>query len=545
MTGGLQFVIGAKDMATGVLNKIKSAVRDTMVVAGGNLLAKGLTSAFNGMRSLVDMAMEAEEANVKLDAALRGLGMYSPELSAQMRDLASAIQNETGVSDEATKANIAHLLTLGVMPEKVGVAARAVQALTAINKDGQSAMVAVAKALDGDTTGFEKVSSAVRNATTVHDKFVAIQQLINAGYEQQRANLLTVAGSWGALKERIGDAVEDMGMAIMKGAGLGETFNSLQEGVGRFLQGQSWQTFLTSLESGAKYAKDIAVALTKQGGFTESLKSVADLIISAFVDGAKKAKEEMMKSVKGSVFGDALSAIGGILESPFVAIKSLSGVLGRASVGDFSDGKPANGSSSDQSGQSSIEKSLGRIFAKADANTKERTREEIDAENDRNFAALVEKRTSEKKLKLALEEGERIAKMKDLSEKVSKAWEAKYAAEKQDYQAQRKQQAEAAKAKYEQLFAEYMDPSKRQGRMDAERQKAEAEAQLQREYADIERKQGTTFGLRNPTEREKQVMELMQAKNEAKVSQDQVQRDIEKNTRDLADKLDNLLKVRG
>jgi hypothetical protein len=541
---GFTFVIGAKDMASKVLSGVGRAIRDTFVVAGGNLLASGITNAMNGLRSLVNMALEAEAANTALDASMRGLGIYTPQLAAQFRDLASVIQDETGVSDEATKSLIAQMLTIGVMPDKIAFAARAVQALTAAGKDNESAMRAVAKMIEGDLSGFEKLSPAVKQATTVSAKFEAIQKLIISGYEQQKAVLLTVGGAWGALKERIGDAVEDMGMAIMKGLGLGETLGGLQQAVGDFLGGEGWAKFVNGLKDGAAAAKEIVVALSNQGGFAASMKGVADIIIAAFMDGAVAAYNAVKKSAGNSGFGQAMGGIGTALKAVWdvtsIPLKALSQAAGSASAGDFS-GKSLFVPESKGDSGSNLERVLGKIKGVAALNDLAKPAAKVKDAWATHYARMEE---LDRTLK-GVNEAKKKTIITEKSKQISDMWEAQYTKDKAGREKAKQDAADAAQAKADMLFQEFLDPSKRTSRLDEEKRKADAEAQLQREYADIQKRQETGFGIRNPNEREKQVMELMNARQEVTRSQDEVQRQIEKNTAKLADMLDSLLKIRN
>lgn len=278
--------IGAKDLASGVFGRVTKASM-AFGVAMGNLASKAITAGINGLRGWINEALEAEKANVMLDAALRGTGRYTPVLAAQFRDLANAIQDETGASDESAKANIALLTTLGVAPDKMSTAARGMQSLTALNIEGSMAARALARALEGDFAGFDRLSPAVRLATTDQEKAVAISNLLQAGYEQQRATLQTVGGAWSALKGRIGDAREDLIGAVFEGLNLGKTFDSMQSKVGAFLKSESFQNITDKLREGAAFAKDIFSALTTKGTAGESFDLIGDLILAAFDDGSK------------------------------------------------------------------------------------------------------------------------------------------------------------------------------------------------------------------------------------------------------------------
>ena len=289
--------IGAKDLASGVFGRVTKASM-AFGVAMGNLASKAITAGINGLRRWIDEALEAEKANVMLDAALRGTGRYTPVLAAQFRDLANAIQDETGASDESAKANIALLTTLGVAPDKMSTAARGMQALTALNIEGSMAARALARALEGDFAGFDRLSPAVRLATTDQEKALAISNLLKAGYEQQRATLQTVGGAWAALKGRLGDAREDLIGAVFEGLNLGKTFDSMQAKVGAFLKSESFKGITDRLRESAAFAKDIFSALTTKGTASESFSLIGDLIVAAFYDGSKIVGNAILNGFK-------------------------------------------------------------------------------------------------------------------------------------------------------------------------------------------------------------------------------------------------------
>jgi len=289
--------IGARDLASSVFGRVTKASM-AFGVAMGNLASKAITAGINGLRRWINEALEAEKANVMLDAALRGTGQYTPVLAAQFRDLASAIQDETGASDESVKANIALLTTLGVAPDKMSTAARGMQALTALNIEGSMAARALARALEGDFAGFDRLSPAIRLATTDQEKALAISNLLKAGYEQQRATLQTVGGAWAALKGRLGDAREDLIGAIFEGLNLGKTFDSMQAKVGAFLKSESFKGITDRLRESAAFAKDIFSALTTKGTASESFSLIGDLIVAAFYDGSKIVGNAILNGFK-------------------------------------------------------------------------------------------------------------------------------------------------------------------------------------------------------------------------------------------------------
>lgn len=287
--------ISAKDLASGVIKKV-SARTVALGVAVGNLASKMIAGAVNGVRRWIDEALEAERANVMLDAALRGTGQYTDAVARKMKDLAGAIQDETGASDEAVKANIAMLTTMGVTTDKMGEAARAVEALKALNFEGSMAAKAVSLAMEGNMMGFQRMIPALRNAKTEAEKVAAVNKVLAAGYEQQKANLNTVGGAWEALKGRIGDAREDIIGAVFDGLKLGQTFDSMQAAVGRFLQSDTFKDFTERLKSGADYVAQIVKAMSVKGGTKEVMANMANIIVAAFKRGGEIVAEKILSA---------------------------------------------------------------------------------------------------------------------------------------------------------------------------------------------------------------------------------------------------------
>ena len=277
--------IGAKDTASAVIQGV-TARAVALGVTMGNLATKMITGTVNAFRSMIGAALDSEKASTQMDSALRSMGAYTPETAKQMRDLASAIKDETGASGASTKAGIAQLLMLGVTTDKMGVAARSVSALAAMGRDGSRAMVAVARALNGDIAAFERFSPEVRNATTITDKYAAANRYLAAGYEQQKANLQTVGGALEALNGRLKEGRVKIIEAVFAGLRLGSTFNDMQAAAGKFLKSEAFTRITDALRNGASYALDIGKALTAEGGAKEVGGAIGNVILAALKDGA-------------------------------------------------------------------------------------------------------------------------------------------------------------------------------------------------------------------------------------------------------------------
>lgn len=302
--------IGAKDTASAVIQGVQARAV-ALGVTMGNLASKAIVGTINAFRSMVGAALDSEKASVRMDSALRSTGQYTPEAAKAMRELASAIKDETGASGAATKQTIAQLLSLGVTTSQMGVAARAVSALAAMGREGGLAMNAVARALNGDIKGFERFSPAVRNATTITEKYAAANQYLINGYEQQKANLNSVGGAWEALNGRLNEGRIKIIEAVFAGLRLGTTFNSMQDSVGRFLKSDTFANFTESLKKGAGYALDIAKAMAAPESSKQILGDISSVIVEAFRAGGDYVAGNIRAVFAETAVGKAAGWIGG------------------------------------------------------------------------------------------------------------------------------------------------------------------------------------------------------------------------------------------
>jgi hypothetical protein len=190
----------------------QSAMRIGKAFATAFIGAGAAIGAFAG-KALSAYAVQ-EKAVKALTGALDAYGEVSAGLVPKLVEVAAAIQDETGVSDESTIAGMAKIKMLGVQTERLGEAARAVIALKSVGLEEAAAQKAVAMAMQGNYDMLNRYVPALRNATSEAEKAQIVNDLFARGYEQQKDLLNTTAGSWEALKGRIGDAWEEVGRAI-------------------------------------------------------------------------------------------------------------------------------------------------------------------------------------------------------------------------------------------------------------------------------------------------------------------------------------------
>lgn len=163
---------------------------------------------------------EQEKAEAALTASLNAYGETAAGIVPKLKEMASAIQDETGVADEATLAGMARLKMLGVQTSKLGEAAKATIALKGLGLEEAAAQKAVAMAMQGSYEMLNRYVPALRTATSDTEKAQIVNDLFARGYEQQKDLLNTTGGSWAALRGRVGDAWEAVGKVIEQNTSL-------------------------------------------------------------------------------------------------------------------------------------------------------------------------------------------------------------------------------------------------------------------------------------------------------------------------------------
>lgn len=549
-TNRMTIEIGAKDMASRVLRTFRGTLHEVFVVAAGNMVASGVKRMLEGLGEWISDAIGAEQANMRLDAALRGLGSYTPQLAQRYRDLAEALHNETGASHENLKQMIAMLATLGVAPEKMAEAGRAVKALESLNRDGALAMVAVARAMEGDLTAFERFAPEVREAHTIMEKVAAANRLIAAGYQQQRDRLQTVGGAWAELKERMADARKDIILSVLEGSKLGQTLNEMQVRLGELLASEGFEGFKENIKETAAYARDIMVALTTKGGFTQTASALGDVILSALMDGADYLGKKI-----SNAFGNKLDSFDPRLAG---ASRFWGARAGGASVADSVDAMSRGRNDSENSftrtkeARDRLTKAIEDTAKQAEKEpeiSEEITRQEL-ARADELHRQWLHRHDKEKFVdeKLVQARADRAKAEDDMTKAAKREAElTKDIADAREREAMEsaRTRADLAKSRADSLWAEYTDPELRAKNEEARTRRAEAEAEFARRSSALTRKleSYSTFGHKLTGE-EQRVKDLMDARSEQQAAQSALEK-IEANTSGLAKKLSELVALKG
>jgi len=282
---------------------------------------KMLSGAFHAAGKALSNYAEAEKAERALAASLAAAGDNATELVPKLQAVASAIQDETGVEDDATIAMMARLRLLGVTADKLGEAARGTIALKSAGLEETAATKAVAMAMQGSYDMLNRYVPALRVATTESEKQRIVADLLAKGYAQQKAVLNTTSGAWMALKVRIGNVLDEIGKAIERSFGIRDALNKAGDAVKKFgelvaewIDSEKFQALQTSIQG-------IINAMKSGDGRAEVGDILLDGLKASFMYGAdliKAAGEfvglKIAAAIKRTVGGKAGRADAAIMD---------------------------------------------------------------------------------------------------------------------------------------------------------------------------------------------------------------------------------------
>ena len=355
-----------------------------------------------------------------------------------------------------------------------------------------------------------------------------------------------------------------MGIAIFEGSSLGKTFGDMQVKVGAFLQSGQWQSFLADIKEGAKWASQLASDLANQGGIKESFMALGELIKASFIEGANAAGDALKKSLGGTGFGKIIGGVSDVLGGIWDFAGKIDQKIGTAE--EFYTGKKLGYSSRGVAERERAAKTVAEVLTAIRANAKEnRANDPVFKANPwmegdeglkmsflRDQARRAKRNETGNKQEMA--DAENLALQKeeiDTRKRLNSAIEKQVIAIEENFANYGKQQDEEerrkkAQERYAMLRSEFIDPEKRKDRLKSEALAEQTFTQMQLEEAAL-RQKFSLYG-NNPNfklnEREQQVLDMIKAREEAGGIGEDYSRETAQNTRQLAEKIDALLKVR-
>jgi len=296
MANEAKIIISAKDKATKTIRRIAGAIRGSLAGAA-NIAKKATKGLLVGLGALTAASVAAikvfsdqETAERRVSEATKALGEDATVLLAKYKALANAIQDATGIGDEETLSNIALAKSLGVMDKDIETVIKGMVALKNVGVEGSSAVRMLTNAVNGDYNMLRRYIPAIREVEGEYEQMQVLQTFIERGFKVQAGTLNTIAGRWGELKGRLGDAVQAIVAALGGGeGGLSNALANISDRVKQFtadVDAGKFKGFIGAMKEAAQYVGDIARGLADADARGSTLKALGGIILAAFKDGS-------------------------------------------------------------------------------------------------------------------------------------------------------------------------------------------------------------------------------------------------------------------
>jgi hypothetical protein len=242
--------IDAYDKKTAMLGRIRVAA-----AAAGTALTVAFVA---GLKSSITAAAEAEQAQLRLEAVLRGTGYTAGFTGAELDKMAGKFQDRLGIDDETVKKSMATLLTFRqVRRESFSEALEVAANISAVmGSDLQSATLQLGKALENPEQG---LTALTRSGVSFNETQKAmITEMVETGrHAEAVTTILQVMKSQGL--DRV---AESMHSGINKQTSdLKNVWGDLLEAIGKTdAVGGSAQRVLNNIKLQLKTVKDAVEA---------------------------------------------------------------------------------------------------------------------------------------------------------------------------------------------------------------------------------------------------------------------------------------------
>lgn len=259
----LEIIIKAKDAASGAFKNAGSATdifRKRVKSLTGTVF--NLKTAFAGLglgllaRDLIQSSDEQAKAVMGLETAMKSMGRYTPELSAELQDLASSMQEVTNFGDEATIAGQKFLMTYKDITDDLLPRSTKVMLDLAALMDGDlvSAANKLGKASMGMTGELTKMGISVTKQTYELEGYEGVLREIETQVKGQARAMREATGPWIAIGMAIGDVKEKLGDVLKKvfndtGENLLFMVSSIDRALGQFKESVDFEEWAKNFKN--------------------------------------------------------------------------------------------------------------------------------------------------------------------------------------------------------------------------------------------------------------------------------------------------------
>jgi hypothetical protein len=207
----LELLIGAKDKASPVLSKLKSAV---VGIGAAYLGWQGVTRIIG---DIIEKAAESEKVWNDVTASLERHGFAVENNISAIQSFASELQRTTGISDELAGQSVQMLIDANnTLAGSFDIVRTAADFAAAKHIDVKSAVDLLIKASEGYTSTLSRYGIIIDESIPKNQKFAETMRLMNEKFGgAAQAQLNTYAGQVKLLQENFGDLEETIGKILI------------------------------------------------------------------------------------------------------------------------------------------------------------------------------------------------------------------------------------------------------------------------------------------------------------------------------------------
>lgn len=325
-TANIKAVITAEDRASKTLKNFGDEADKMSGKLKAGLAAAGIAAAGFAVTS-VKAFMESQDIMAQTNAVLKSTGGVAGVSAKQVSELASSLQKVTKFSDETIQQGQNLLLTFtkigkDIFPEATEVMLNMSQAL---GQDVKSSAIQLGKALQDPILGITALRRVGVNFNDAQKEVV--KNLVETGRsaEAQRMILNELQIEFGNSARAAGETFAGR-LAILK-----NTFNDVQEGVGRFIVNGLY-SFITALQSTLAAIRPVVEAIVNF--FKPSIEALVNTFQTRLLPSLQRLYEAMspglitvLKALAIFIGATVVATIWVLINSLNVVVSTIGGVI--------------------------------------------------------------------------------------------------------------------------------------------------------------------------------------------------------------------------
>lgn len=235
-----QAIAGFTQQAQASLATVSSAFASIKGFAAGAVAVFAGNAVINALTDATNAAANQEKALNALNVALGLAGNYSKKASDSFVEFAEAVQTASVYEDDAVLSSAALIENITKLDTEAlkGATQGAVDLAAAMGMDLETAAVAVAKAIEGNTLVLSKYGISVQKGKSDSEQFANVMKALQGLSGSAAGQLNTFAGAvthvghaYGDMQEAAGDTIIQNKTVVASLKGIGMMFDEMKKSI--------------------------------------------------------------------------------------------------------------------------------------------------------------------------------------------------------------------------------------------------------------------------------------------------------------------------